>query len=92
MFTEDMNRETNCRTVACFGGWAARWPSLVQQGLSLAVNGVPKYGNLTAYDVALPIFGDDQIFHPRGAHEADGLFYGSDHALVTNRIRWALAA
>jgi len=36
------------------------------------------------------LFGDEDMFRSRGSHPADEGFTGSDHALVMNRIRWAL--
>jgi hypothetical protein len=82
-WSKDDSTETNCGTVACFGGWCARWPGLVAQGLNLQANGSPDGSSYR-------LFGDTSIWCTRGHHFADTTFVGTDHALVTNRIRWAL--
>lgn len=86
-YTDGDHNRTDCGTVACFGGWCARWPGLVDQGLRLNAWGCPA-GNTPKQ--AKKLFGDADIWSARWSHRADGFFEGSDHALVTNRIRWAL--
>lgn len=86
-YTEGNHNRTDCGTVACFGGWCARWPGLVAQGLRLDSLGCPA-GN--APQQAETLFGDADMWRARSSHRADQHFQGSDHALVTNRIRWAL--
>lgn len=88
------NRQaTTCNTIACFGGWACRHPSLIAQGAIINEYGWPemKRGRyVEEYGVAKRLFGDSELFKWRGQHEADKGFEGTDHALVTNRLRWAL--
>lgn len=82
---------TDCNTVACFGGWCARWPALRAQGVFLSKSGAPRMQGLGAAPfVADRLFGDASLFDSRMGHQADWDFAGSDHSLVTNRIRWAL--
>jgi hypothetical protein len=84
-YTVGDTSETSCKTVACFGGWCARWPGLIAQGLSLDKRGSPRGPGPS------DLFGEKVLWSSRGSCAADAGFTGSDHALVTNRIRWALA-
>lgn len=40
-FSRNDDPATNCSTVACFGGWCARWPGLIAQGIKLGADGAP---------------------------------------------------
>lgn len=93
--------QPDCGTVACFGGWCAWWPSFQQQGVTANplrqsrapwCMGEPVTGWCGEFGVARYLFGDDRLFHWRDAHSADRTFspYGSDHELVTHRLRWLL--
>lgn len=83
-------KKPDCNTIACFGGWCAVWPAFQTQGVSVH----PAYGSPTTpgniyfpHEVAKALFGDVSIFNSRGLHLADDNFTGSDHALVTNRLK-----
>lgn len=90
-YTKDESDRTDCCTVACFGGWAARWPGLIAQGLGVSECGYPVLGaEVFGPFIADALFGDISLFKARGSHEADEDFTGTDHELVTNRLRWAL--
>lgn len=94
VFSQWDDPATNCKTVACFGGWCARWPGLIEQGLSLSYDGVPELKGSCFYR-GIPLgeyfFGDEAIWRRRGGHLADTGFFGTDHELVTNRLQYALA-
>lgn len=89
-YTEGDHDHTDCKTVACFGGWCARWPGLRAQGLGLDNGGGPTSVHGGGPDSASWFFGDQDLWRTRFSHESDSGFTGTDHALVTNRIRWAL--
>jgi hypothetical protein len=72
-----------CGTVACFGGWCAWWPAFREQGVSADSDGVP---NVSSEE----LFGAPDLFTPHGNHPADIGFDGSDHELVSNRLRYVL--
>ncbi|QFZ84557.1 hypothetical protein GFK26_18180 [Variovorax paradoxus] len=80
----------SCGTLACFGGWAEWWPEFRRQaGLA------PDTGTMTWGDV-VELFGPprhsqmDILPAMRGGHPADEGFTGTDHELVSNRLRWII--
>jgi hypothetical protein len=81
-----------CGTVACFGGWCAWWPSFMNQGVKAASGGAPISPSQAAGQRHAEqfLFGDPEMFDPRGCHPADQRFKGSDHDLVTNRLKWLI--
>lgn len=83
--------EPTCNTVACFGGWCTWWPAFQEQGIKVSPNGAPQTQEGDNFLlVSRLLFGHDRMFHPRGDHPADGPFMGTDHQLVTRRLRWLL--
>ena len=82
--------QPNCGTVACFGGWCAWWPAFRDQGVvASASSGAPTILG-RHFGVASDLFGNYDLFHPRGEHEADMGFEGNDHELVTHRLKWLI--
>ena len=85
-----------CGSTACFGGWCTTWPNFRAQGLYGSFSGCPQIDNSeedteAGLVVAETLFGDWRLFAERCDHPADKGFIGSDHALVINRLKWALA-
>lgn len=85
----DLRSETSCKTIACFGGWSARWPAFVAQGVSVNGYGEPilKSGGARAFHgryVARALFGDTRLFLWRQPHEYNA---DTDHEVVTKRLR-----
>jgi hypothetical protein len=81
----------NCGTVACFGGWVPAMPEFAAMGVRAVEDGMPyfklKNGNeLLGGHVAGHLFGSNCLFYSRGECKHDGLYRGSDHALVTRRL------
>jgi len=83
-------KEMNCNTTACFGGWCVGWPTFKAQGVSVDGQGMPHLGNRFGTDVALPLFGLNDVFMIRGFTSIDDGFKGTDHELVTHRLQWLL--
>lgn len=93
-WTEHCTADTKatCGTIACFGGWVALYPYFQAQGVfPNPVNGAPMMPPLAGSEVAEFLFGDADLFRTRGAHRADSGFFGTDHELVTNRLKYALS-
>lgn len=91
-FTDGDHDRTDCGTVACGGGWLARWPRFRKQGLRIDGDGFPVWRNRAwGLDAAKAMFGDEDLFTPRGQHIADGRDrFKSDHACFANRLRYIL--
>ncbi|VTU32093.1 hypothetical protein H4CHR_02941 [Variovorax sp. PBS-H4] len=76
-----------CGTLACFGGWAEWWPAFRAQ--------LPD-GVFGSWNRLAELFGPrendhvDDLFNSREGHVADDGFTGTDHELVTNRLRWLI--
>lgn len=85
-FTENENDETNCGTVACFGGWCARWPNFIAQGGAGTSCGYPVLNDGAGYvnAMAIKLFGVSAwpLFDAREGHED-----GTDHQIVSKRLR-----
>lgn len=102
--TDQTNFRPDCDTVACFGGWCVWWPYFKAQGLHADAEGMP-YINRTLGDrdlddargtfVAHILFGQRELFFPRGDHPADPHPWDddriTDHELVTRRLDWLIA-
>lgn len=73
-------KRTNCGTVACFGGWCARWPTFKAQGVRMDKFGYPEIQDRFGLSVAAILFGDATLFSPN---------YGEmeDHAEVSRRLK-----
>lgn len=82
----------SCKTIACFGGWCAWWPAFRRQGVRAASCGAPtdRTGRASANEIGDQLFGDKAVFNVAGPHKADKGFKGTDHELVTNRLRWLI--
>lgn len=97
-----------CGTQACFGGHLATWPEFRAMGVRtrkeageedpVMRHGPDMDGVQWPYEVASVLFGDEQLFEPRGGHPAgpsydnapdsdDGSI--SDYELVVNRLAYA---
>lgn len=82
-----------CGTIACFGGWSECYPPFREQlGLPLEPSDDWWNGWQTAelYGPYLMEPRINSLFNVRGGHIADAGFEGSDHALVTNRLKWLI--
>lgn len=85
------NKKPSCQTVACFGGWCAWWPAFRRQGVRAMDCGAPVTPDgRTADGVSRLLFGCGDLFCCRGIHSSDGGFRGTDHELVTNRLKFVL--
>jgi len=86
-------KDIDCGTVACFGGWCSVWPNYKKQGAFLSTGGIPRYQGAAGRDfgtgVARLLFGD-MVFNIRGDHCVDIGFKGTDHDLITKRLQWLL--
>jgi hypothetical protein len=93
----DMSQEHNsdkvtCRTIACFGGWCCHWPEFKKQGLKAERDGRPLLNEASGSKVADQMFGDTDLFLPRGTHPADRhSLLVDDHTVVMNRLKTLLA-
>jgi hypothetical protein len=87
-FSHERHRgKVTCNTIACFGGWCCHWPAFKEQGLKAGIAGRPCVGVLSGFDSAEPLFGDFDLFLPRGSHPADrNSLWLDDHTLVMNRL------
>lgn len=92
-WTEHQSDKTDCGTVACFGGWCARWPKFQDQGVYVDKRGVPRSNFEGPFAVSTLLFGDS-LFTARssGTDSRMGLygFDGTDHELVTARLNWLI--
>jgi len=85
-------RPPTCETVACFGGWCAWWPAFKAQGVQANEFGAPCITNARdvcyqASAVFIKLFGDYDICAPVGNFECEMDFKGTDHELVTHRLK-----
>ncbi len=93
----DMSKElqadkVTCNTTACFGGWCCHWPAFKSQGLKSERDGRPRLLGLSGSLVADYMFGDFDLFLPRGANSADKYcLLLNDHSVVMNRLKTLLA-
>ncbi len=93
----DMSKEVRadkvtCNTTACFGGWCCHWPTFRGQGLKAERAGRPVLLDLSGSSVADYLFGDFDLFLPRGEHPADkNSLLVDDHTVVMNRLKTLLA-
>lgn len=78
----------DCGSVACFGGWCSWWPAFVAQGVVRSPMGCARM--LDGSFAARSLFGDQDLFNCRDGHNADAGFKGSDHKLVTHRLKWLI--
>lgn len=86
--------EVSCNTIACFGGWACLWPGLQAQGLvPEEEGGAPHLIDLKTgreiggcWNSSRILFGESALFDMCCERE-----YGNEHAVVTARIKAALA-
>lgn len=84
--------KATCNTVACFGGWCCHWPAFQDQGVYAGAGGAPELGSLCGGGVAEYMFGDIELFLPRGVHPADRYcMLVDDHTVVMNRLKTLLA-
>lgn len=85
--------EPTCNTVACFGGWVALMPEFKEYGVRVGGVGEPLMPGVDGgvRSVAARLFGSYAMFNARDAHPSDEGFIGTDHELVTNRIKHAIA-
>lgn len=82
----------DCGTVACFGGWCAWWPNFVRQGIFPSYAGMPLIKKRSAgICAAEELFGISAMFEPRDATLLDWIVAGTDHELVTHRLKWLIA-
>lgn len=88
---DDYYAAPTCGTVACFGGWCEWWPNFrAQIGIK------PDEARSAGWHEVTALFGDDSneaidnLLSMRGVHIADDGFVGSDHAMVSNRLRWLI--
>jgi hypothetical protein len=90
-YTVGNHNETDCNTIACFGGWCARWPNFVKQGAELLM-GCPTYEGHGGAKLSLVLFGHPGLFLFRGNWTIDEKVprTTSDHEVVTNRITWLI--
>ncbi len=86
---DDTATMPDCGTVACFGGWCAWWPAFRAQGVVAVGPGAPSHFP-SGDSVAHVLFGDYRIFYRRYHHESDSMFKGTDHELVTRRLKWLI--
>jgi hypothetical protein len=85
-------RRPNCRTIACFGGWCAWWPHFKSQGIGPDEDGAPKTrAGGSEMEASQLLFGWEHAFRWSGGAEPDRNFRGTDHELVTHRLKWLLA-
>lgn len=84
-WTSEENRQPDCKTLACFGGWCAVWPTFVNQGVLLAPTGAPLMGYLWGSDVSKKLFGHTRLFDTMGYPET-----GNPHSVVLKRLQVAL--
>ena len=54
------------------------------------MTGEPSYRNSESYATSEYLFGHKGMFLWRGPFPSDDFFNGTDHALVTNRLRWLI--
>lgn len=91
----DLNKPPTCGSVACFGGWLEWWPPFRQQ-----LNANPDSGELEI-DHLNDLLGAagtgmfSERNRPLGDRfwagcPADVDFEGTDHELVTNRLKWLI--
>ena len=80
-FTLGDDDRTSCRTVACFGGWCARWPGFIAQGARLDLYGNPSLGRHKGINVGQKLFGSHMLFMAREWDEI-----GTDHEVVNTRL------
>lgn len=81
-----------CNTVACFGGWCCHWPAFKAQGIKAESDGRPGLLDLSGSQVAEYLFGDRDLFLPRGVHPTDrNSRLVNDHTVVMNRLKLLLA-
>jgi len=83
------NTKPDCGTVCCFGGWCAWWPAFQAQGVYADKSGYPKIAGVD-HNTDFVLFGSGSMFSPRDYHDADEGFKGSDHKLVTRRLKWLI--
>jgi hypothetical protein len=94
---------TSCGTIACIGGWCALsglFPELVQEeGPPCLIESLDYCPIAFEADyksfVAHKLFGDYELFKPRGSHKVDQSPDSSDvpishHAMALRRILWNL--
>jgi hypothetical protein len=83
--------KATCKTIACFGGWCAEWPSFRDQGVRRdSRSGGPRIpGYYGEFEVSEVLFGFRDLFVVRGQHPADKLGR-TDHQTVSDRLRWCL--
>lgn len=80
----------SCGTVACFGGWCAIWPGFRAQGIEPDPwSGAPqrKERGGCPSGVSEYLFGHSDLFSPRHACIFDKIEEGTDHEVVTKRLR-----
>ena len=84
-----------CKTVACFGGWCAWWPTFMAQGIKANPEGAPVIDGDEDRSVSQKLFGFPGLFIRRGRADADLEFQdkyihdyleSSDWKIVMNRI------
>lgn len=84
---EHPSSKVTCNTIACFGGWCCHWPEFKKQGLKAETDGRPLLGEIVGSKVAEQMFGDIDLFLPRGVHPADrNSLLVDDHTVVMNRL------
>ncbi len=86
---EIKNTNPDCDTIACFSGWCALWPPFVAQGIAPTVIG-SAYHVASGGDGMLFLFGFSGLLLRRSSITIDAGFTGTDHACVTNRLKWLL--
>jgi hypothetical protein len=72
-----------CKTICCFDGWCAWWPNFKKQGVYASSSGYPGTSDF--------LFGVYGLSWGRGNWgETDTGFKGTDHELVTHRLKWLI--
>ena len=91
-FSKEIHADkVTCNTIACFGGWCCHWPAFKAQGLKAERDGRPRLLDLSGSSVADWLFGDIDMFLPRGCHPADkNSLLVNDHTVVMNRLKTLL--
>lgn len=89
----------DCKTIACFGGWCAWWPSFRAQGVFSTLSGIPSIGTSwlghESIDVSEELFGYRQMFYMNGHADIDQELENfedlNDKQIVQARLQFILA-
>lgn len=86
---DSRRKRPGCKTIACFGGWCALWPSFVAQGVRPGPLGSPT-DDTGAFPsrISERLFGESSLFADRKGWTDEGPL--SDHEVVTFRLQFLL--